>query len=189
MEEIINFEKFVDEKLIALEEETTAWRRIKIALNEKAIKKAEWSPNVTRIKGNSIILNEDLKGYPLRKKPCDKVIYFINREKRALRFPEIIDYITEIEGEKGAKKTSKSLSGLLIGLVKRGTLLLIQYSKQKKLSFYIKPEWLSEDQRDIIPDFKPSPEATAGFSEDQISPNNLKIKGIVNGIFINQIIE
>jgi len=185
METIQDLEKVIDRLITAATERLKALQQIKLIFNCEALKSNNEGINITKSE-QSIPFKKDQE-YPYRKKTIEKIDYLIMKEGRALKSPEILKLIAEAEGQKIAKKLRTSIYAHLATLVQKGKATKCIFNHDKRLSFYLKPEWIDNtgEYRTIQPEFYPSPEALAGIEEDRLKPENIDWTPSINTTTIN----
>ncbi len=172
MEEIKNFEKYVDNQLLQLEARINLFREFKLMLNSQTLLKGESNPNIVNNKEERPNIEAPVD-YPRRGAFTNKIRYMISNHSKAMELKDFKDKLTEFEGEK-SNKFLVSFERALRALAhpKHGELIYFHY-KNSEQRFYIKHEWLTEDKNDIRPEHMPAPGVINDIPIEAIVPENI----------------
>lgn len=177
MEQIKNFENYVDAMLQELESKTKVFKELKLLLNSNVIK--EGSNLLSSIKPdreNSYTrrIRQVPTEYPRRGTSRDKIRYIMNHFSKAIQYSDMKNLIIEHEGNK-AQKWFDGIERALRGLTHPQTGEMIYYNyKNSKYRFYIKPDWLTEDKNDVLPQFAPDFNIINDISKEEVIPENIE---------------
>lgn len=176
METIQDLEKAVDKLIFLTTEKLNALKQVKLAMNADILKTNGEASSISPIIRNSES-NENPKDpiYKSKKNMVDKIEYLIIREGRALKNSEITNLISQEEGPKVVKKMRTAIYTHISNLVLNGKAVRCMFNNDKKLSFYVKSDWIdnSNEIRTIKDQYYPSPESLAGIEPERLKPENI----------------
>jgi hypothetical protein len=167
----------------------TALQKIETLLNEPAVLHA--MDLETILKPAGVVMMEELKtpvlvnhvdnnsfksklDYPFNASREEKILHIITSEGVALRIPEIIDIITEIEGV-DSKSTLKSFSYIINNMVEDGNLIVGKIFGSKKQTFFAVADFI--EGKTLKKEHFPKDESWGKLPVEKRNAEKIKWKG------------
>jgi len=177
MEQFENFKNVVEQQIAITNEKLNALQQLKLCLNAEALK-TDFSIGISKIKNTSKISTSEFSDmeFPNGTDAPRKLFYLINKEKRALKNSELCDLLFKYDKPSKAKKIQQGIYGHISNLVKNTKAIRCMFGGDKKLAFYLMPEWTEKvgEYRTIKAEFYPSSDVLMGIDESRLLPENIE---------------
>ena len=171
MESLEKAIQIINEHITIVNAQLKALQDVKLTLESQLLKGISSSLYNSMIAGSNSYnpnFNSSLyKGYPLEAKLSEKMKFLDSIHPHAWRLIERRELIIQIEGKERAEITLSGITGKLQNLRNSGQWIVAKYGKVNKYSFYLKPEWRTEDGEGIKPEFAIPPDILNKIPEEK----------------------
>ncbi len=172
----------VDSNISELEAQLSYWKSVRQALIQSEVSaivgnrelKSAHTPAVTKAVNRTVQLPElAAADYDVSWHFNQKLVYFARQNKRAFRNKDVVAFVNKMEGkEKAALTLTKNPPSKFQLAVEQNVLVGFKVANSNLHTFYVLPEWLSADGKEVKQQFRPPEEEYGNMPPERRHPQH-----------------